>query len=995
MEALELLRRTEGPLTQPRKPLRVIGIDLGTTNSTVAEILWLPGQTDPPVVRCLSIDQATTQGRYTHVLVPSVVALYQNKTWVGEGAKRLRARPELGIEEGRNLFAECKNDMGLQRTYHRAPAGYRSAREIATHLLKFLHDAARQESEVPLDRVVVTVPASFQAPQRQDTLEAAIEAALELRGGDLLDEPVAGFLDYLISRGDTELPPQGENRNLVVFDFGGGTCDVAVLRLGRTSAGRLAVSPLAVSRYHRLGGGDIDRAIVHDVLLKQLQEQNHLERFALSYEEKKQRVQPALLSVAEALKQKLCQEITRLISFGRWESIDKSTIAQILPGVYPVSLKDRTLSLQSPTLRASDFDKVLAPFWDRDLLYPKEDNYHLTCSIFAPLTDAIHRAHLSASDVHRCLLIGGSSLIPQVAEAVKSFFPRAELLTYRDQEDIQTAVARGAAFHALAIALFGQALVQPVCHDDICFTTSTGVEVLVPSGTPLPFPPTGEYKRRADFRAPETVFAGVAKIQVKIVGGEDKRPLFGELWQIPAPISKGDPLWLEYRFDENQVLHLRMGRENEEDYGFTASIENPLTYVSNPQSSRAQIDEIEEKLRTGQVPSEDISSELEKVSDLYRKLGQREKALDYYRRVLKALGRPDVSLLNKMANRAREMGDRERADRFFYEATAAETWSGTWFNWALVKEQWGDLEEAVRLVAKAPSLEEDPAYLTFQASLAGKLGNKAEHDKLMALALKRFGSVETLSDFDLFWLRFAASSSGDKTLGVYPRIIAPKRFSATLLVRRTDRIAVGSARGLKKRDCGSGSVRLCQGEIQEQGSSSVSIHNRAGITSECCAWHTPAPTPPAPSPSLATKTAGIPAPVGSARTPVPQSPGAPRRSPPPPSFATSASSAPPASAPAAAVPVDRPAALRASVVPSQGTPRSSSAAVALLPDTPGSSPNSTRGRPASPVDAVPIALRRLRPSAPPVAGRWPPASPPAPQSTASNCIAGSTAICAL
>jgi len=110
------------------------------------------------------------------------------------------------------------------------------------------------------------------------------------------------------------------------------------------------------------------------------------------------------------------------------------------------------------------------------------------------------------------------------------------------------------------------------------------------------------------------------------------------------------------------------------------------------------------------------------------------------------------------------MGDRERADHFFHEATATEPWSGTWFNWALAKDQWGELEEAVRLVAKARSLEEDPAYLAFQASLAGKLGNKAEHDELMALALKRFGSVETLNEFELFWLRFAASISGDKTL---------------------------------------------------------------------------------------------------------------------------------------------------------------------------------------------------------------------------------------
>jgi molecular chaperone DnaK len=259
-------------------PLRVVGIDLGTTNSTIAEVRWEPG--GAVKVRCVEVDQPTQEGTYTHVLFPSVVAIHGDRVWVGEGAKRLRSRaPELGLEQNRNLFFECKNDMGIAKTYHRAPEGFRSAPEIGARVVAALRAAALADDRAPIERVVVTVPASFQAAQRSDTLEAARLAGLELSGGDLLDEPVAAFLDYVMGKENGEgrtgaralevlTSPavgmtEGLDGTLVVLDFGGGTCDVAVLRLSRGEQGRLAVSPLSVSRYHRLGGGDIDAAIVH------------------------------------------------------------------------------------------------------------------------------------------------------------------------------------------------------------------------------------------------------------------------------------------------------------------------------------------------------------------------------------------------------------------------------------------------------------------------------------------------------------------------------------------------------------------------------------------------------------------------------------------------------------------------------------------------------------------------------------------------------------
>ena len=142
---------------------------------------------------------------------------------------------------------------------------------------------------------------------RNDTLLAAELADLNLEGGDLLDEPVAAFLDYLMSKGGLELGGAHAEKRLVVFAFGGGTCDVAVFSIHASEKeAPIKISPLSVSRYHRPGGGDIDRAILYDMLIPELVEQNGLGQFDLSFEDKKKFIEPALLSVAEALKISLC-----------------------------------------------------------------------------------------------------------------------------------------------------------------------------------------------------------------------------------------------------------------------------------------------------------------------------------------------------------------------------------------------------------------------------------------------------------------------------------------------------------------------------------------------------------------------------------------------------------------------------------------------------------------------------------------------------------------
>ncbi|MFP3869175.1 MAG: Hsp70 family protein [Desulfobacteraceae bacterium] len=756
------------PLAQeirlPQRPVRAIGIDLGTTNSTVAELVWRPEEGIPAPARCLEIPQPTQEGTYTHVLVPSVVALYQGKVIVGEGAKRLRAFPELGLSQNKTLFSECKNDIGVARTYHKAPPGFQSAAEVSGVILKFLAQAAQEDDPLPLDRTVVTVPASFQAAQRQDTLRAAELAGIQVQGGNLLDEPVAAFLDYLFLQGKDILPELQTPRKVVVFDFGGGTCDVAVFRLGvapRQQA--LQIEPLAVSRYHRLGGGDIDAAIVHEVLVPQLCDQNGLSAFDLGFDDKKNYVGPAYLGLAETLKISLCTQISRLLRFNKYEGTDKTQIMAKRPGVHPCNLPSRALALQSPTLSASDFEKLLAPFLDQDLLYARETEYRLTCSIFAPLQDALERSGVEAGEIDFCLAVGGSSLIPQVTAALQKFLPRGRLLTYDDQDSLQTAIARGAAYHALSLALFGKGLVQPVSHDHLAIRSASGAVGMIPKGMPLPYPPDGGHAQSFDLAVPETVLSGTIPLRVEIVGGQEERLLYSETWDIPGPVQRGDPLLLEYRYDENQILSLNMRLAAERDIPpFSAQVDKPFTNVVNPWSEKIVIETMEEELRTGKVPKAQIPARMVELAKRYADLGQREKAIEYLQRVLRTKNRPDADILNKIGIYYGELGDFQRQEKYYREAARASTWGGPWFNLSLAQDKQGHYADAMESIDKALRQQREAPYLVQKAMLAEKLKNPEARNSCLQEALGLFGPVSSLSDWELGWYLTAAQMRDDQ-----------------------------------------------------------------------------------------------------------------------------------------------------------------------------------------------------------------------------------------
>ena len=745
-----------------KSAFRVLGIDLGTTNSAAAEVVVHPSKSTIDVIS-IEIEQETLSGTFYNDLVPSVVALHQGKMYVGEGARQIRSLiSSYKLEQYKDIFWDTKNLIGVRRTFHRAPKRYRSAKEIAAHILEQILSNARSQDELQIESAVVTVPASFQFAQRSDTREAAELAGVCLSDESLLDEPVAAFIAYMYRHAPPELVNLARPKNLVVFDFGGGTCDVALFCLQKID-GQLSAAPLAVSRYHRLGGGDIDRAIAVDILTKELMRQNNLSSLDIDYKEKSDVVIPTLLELAESLKIGLCRQITNLKKFDQFED-SASTLSQSSPKSCFVELKSGAkLTLKSPSLTLVDFESVLKPFLDPDLLHQQESEYVSTCSIFAPLTDVLERAGLEPRDIDYCLAVGGSCLIPQIQEALNDFFENANTLRFNDAESMQTCVAHGAALQSLSVALRGRGIVQPAISESIAIRSSSGPIELIPANSRLPYPDSDDWASIDTLKVPRGAFSKNIDLRLELVDSKNAL-IMSELWSISPVVNKDDPLSLKYRMDANHNLQVRLSLQDDPTREFAHDIENPLTNIVNPNKTREKVLELEERMRTGTLDAEEQFSCVREIADLEYDLGNNEKALALLARLNRS--KPRSGILHQMGLISGRMQDFNREQKFYRAAADLNPRDGSsLFNLALSYRRNGDHANALECVKEAASRDSDPAYLVLKAMVVKESGSdKRQYESTLNQALITFDSLSTMDEFQLHWYKRAATMINDEEL---------------------------------------------------------------------------------------------------------------------------------------------------------------------------------------------------------------------------------------
>ena len=327
---------------------KIIGIDLGTTNSCVAVM-----EGGEPVVITNAEGSRTT---------PSIVAFANDgERLVGEIAKRQAvANPDRTI-------VSIKRDMGTARKVKINDKEY-SPQEISAMILTKLKADAEAYIGEPISEAVITVPAYFSDAQRQATKDAGKIAGLEVKR--IINEPTAAALAYGIDKDVTA------SQKVLIFDLGGGTFDVSILEMGDG-----VFEVLATSGNNKLGGDDFDNKIVEWII----KEFKALENVDLTQDK------TAMQRVREAA--------------------EKAKID--LSGVTKTKISLPFIAMANGAPKHLDLELTKAKF---DAL--TED---LVKKTIAPTKQALKDAGLEAKDIAKVILVGGSTRIPAVYDAVKDF----------------------------------------------------------------------------------------------------------------------------------------------------------------------------------------------------------------------------------------------------------------------------------------------------------------------------------------------------------------------------------------------------------------------------------------------------------------------------------------------------------------------------------------------------------------------------------------------
>lgn len=615
-----------------------LGIDFGTTNASIAYVLKDPRHADATIipVETVSVDQDDSSASRS-VRMPTIVSRQFDdrrvkKALIGWEFFQQLSKPKRKadlLRHGQSFFHSVKSDLGSYRVYPRAfSPDYNEPEKVAAAIISHLLQSAKRalpECDIASARVMLTVPASLSVAAREATLQSAKLAGVDDGHLELIDEPTAALIDLLNHPRTASMLDQEEPRYLAIFDYGGGTLDISLIRARfdqKTMSG-LSVQNVAISQYRRLGGDIVDADIMEKVVWPQIEDATGASRDELPMNTRRMLEDTLAPTVARGLKEDMCRKIQK--NFGqdtRWEACRFASVAitkELKGRVFKVPGLEKPLPRRY-LLAAEAFSEIMEPYLQPPPTQCDPDGCEQGKSLLIPLLEVLDRGGIEARQLDYLVLHGGSCRNPLVQRFLKGEFSGADSLflrtTITKTPDLDASVARGAALACYWKHGRGHELVQPIIPEEIGIMTLSDKPVpVVKAGENLPFPGEDElYDVPTEFAVPRT---GQKEMLVPFYSGAHPRIVGTVKVKLPPKVKSGDPVRIKLCITSDKTLHWWHSicdRRFEE----AEAINEPWTPPEDDRFSRELMvhrREMREELRrTGAVP---ISDEIHEASLLH------------------------------------------------------------------------------------------------------------------------------------------------------------------------------------------------------------------------------------------------------------------------------------------------------------------------------------------------------------------------------------------